>query len=336
MSGFCGWIFRSVAVVILFLFLAFVGSSSPVFRSRALAEPQKNRPKVCVLLPTLRENRWHGDLAAFRAAAAQRGNLDILIHISRNRSDVQAAQLDKLIAAQCDFYVIAAHDYRDMCRHLARYPNIRVVAYDRPLACAPVELFVGYNNLRVGALQGEFLAKAVPTGSILLLKGPASDGNSHAYFEGAQSILAPLKSKGAIRIAGVHEVRDWSPARGQAFVLAAWHKSKGNIDAILAPNDAIAEGVIETLKGLGVAGKVVVTGQDGEAEAIARIQAGTQAMTVRKDVAKLVTATLNAVSTLAAGTPIEPTSNLVFEGHNIRSILLEPEIITSTNWGDHR
>jgi D-xylose transport system substrate-binding protein len=294
------------------------------------------RPRVCVLLPTLRENRWKIDQNVFLDAARHRTDLEIIVNVSRNSSDVQAAQLDKLVAARCTFYVIAAHDYRDMCRHLSRYPNIRVLAYDRPLPCAPVELFIGYNSFRVGALQGEYLAKHAPTGSYLFLKGPMSDGNSRAYFAGARSTLASLKNSGSIRVLDEKEVRDWSPARAQSYVLDAWRISKGDLAAILAPNDAIAEGVIETLKGLGAARNVIVTGQDAEPAALLRIKEGTQAMTVRKSAGTLVSATLNAVARLAAGQPANPTSTFDFEGKKIPSILLEPKVITSSNLDVHR
>jgi D-xylose transport system substrate-binding protein len=140
----------------------------------------------------------------------------------------------------------------------------------------------------------------------------------------------------SLRIVEEHEVRDWSPARAQAIVIDAWKKSKGNLDAILAPNDAIAEGVIETLKSLGVAGRVLVTGQDGEPEALERIRAGTQSMSVRKDAEKLVSATLETISKLAAGKAAGVTSVFEFEGQKTPAILLDPEIITSENRDSHR
>lgn len=277
-----------------------------------------------------------GDKSAFLAAARERNDLDIVVNVSRNSSSVQAAQLDNLVAANCAFYVIAAHDYRDMCRNLSRYPGIRVIAYDRPLPCGPAELFVSYNSMQVGKIQGEFLASAVPAGNYVFLKGPVSDGNSRDYFAGARKALAPLIERGSVRVVAEYEVRDWSPARAQAYILEAWNKNKGKLAAVLAPNDAIAEGVVETLKGLGADGRVFVTGQDAEPEALARIAQNTQAMTVRKSIPNLVATTLNAIAKMATGVAPESQTQFSFEGHAIPAILLEPELVTKNSLKNFR
>jgi D-xylose transport system substrate-binding protein len=321
---------RSILSLLVSLFFAFICANH---QESLFAEPLTSpaKPRVCVLLPTSRENRWQQDRKVFLEAAQARNNLEIVVHVARNRSDVQAAQLDKLIADRCNYHIIAAHDYREMCRHLSRYQSIQVIAYDRPLPCTPVKLYIGYDNYQIGKHQGEYLARKVPVGSYLLLKGPSSDGNSHAYFDGAKSILAPLVALGKIRIAEEKEVRDWSPARAQAIVLNAWRKQKGDIQAILAPNDAIAEGVVETLKSLGVSGKVVVTGQDGEAAALERIKTGSQAMTVEKNITRLVSRTLDVVTDLASGKSAGANTFFEFEGQKLPSVLLEPELITAEN-----
>ncbi|NBW83042.1 hypothetical protein EBR21_14935 [bacterium] len=321
---------RSILSLLVSLFFVFIcANHQESLFAEPLSPPAK--PRVCVLLPTLRENRWQEDRKAFLYAAQARKDLEIVVNVARNRSDVQAAQLDKLIADRCSFYVIAAHDYREMCRHLGRFPNIQAISYDRPLPCAPVKLYIGYDNFQVGKLQGEFLARRVPVGSYILLKGPSSDSNSKAYFEGAKSILTPLVALGKIRIAEEKEVHDWSPARAQAIVLNEWRRHKGDIQAILAPNDAIAEGVVETLKSLGVSGKVVVTGQDGEAAALERIKQGSQAMTVEKNITRLVSRTLDVVTDLAAGKSAGANTVFEFEGQKLPSVLLEPELITAEN-----
>jgi D-xylose transport system substrate-binding protein len=68
---------------------------------------------------------------------------------------------------------------------------------------------------------------------------------------------------------------------------AAITKGGREIDAVLAANDGTAGGAIQTLMEEGLAGKVLVTGQDADLAACQRIIRGTQAMTVYKPVKKL-------------------------------------------------
>lgn len=307
---------RSSVLVFLFAGLLFLGG-------KGLATV----PKVCVLLPTLREERWRTDRTVFLREAQRRSDMTLLVNVARNRSEDQAVQLDTLVASRCDAFVVAAHDHDDMCHHLRKYPGLRVIAYDRPLGCAPVQLYVGYDTFRVGELQGEFLARVAPGGRYLLLKGPASDRNSRGYFDGAMARLKPFIDRGAIQVIGVHEVADWSPARAQAATLSAW--TRGALTAVLAPNDAVADGVIETLKGLGGAGKVVVTGQDGEREALERVRRGTQAMTVAKDVERLAAVTLQAVMELIRKQVPAGASRSLVEGYAVPTILLQPRLVTA-------
>ena len=51
---------------------------------------------------------------------------------------------------------------------------------------------------------------------------------------------------------------------------------------MLASNDGTAGGAIQALSEEGLAGKVLVTGQDADTVALQRIAAGTQAMTIYK------------------------------------------------------
>jgi D-xylose transport system substrate-binding protein len=56
-----------------------------------------------------------------------------------------------------------------------------------------------------------------------------------------------------------------------------------DIDAVLAENDGMAGGVVAALQAQGLAGKVPVSGQDGDQAALNRVALGTQTVSVWKD-----------------------------------------------------
>ena len=76
--------------------------------------------------------------------------------------------------------------------------------------------------------------------------------------------------------------RTGSPRTPRASSTRRSRPTAHGIDAVLASNDGTAGGAIQALTEEGLAGKVLVTGQDAETVALQRIAAGTQAMTIYK------------------------------------------------------
>ena len=102
------------------------------------------------------------------------------------------------------------------------------------------------------------------------------------YKQGQDKVLTPLINRGEIEV--VHEdwTQDWKPENAKKIASAAITKAGANFDAILASNDGTAGGAIQALSEEGLAGKILVTGQDAELSACQRIVNGTQAMTIYK------------------------------------------------------
>ena len=69
--------------------------------------------------------------------------------------------------------------------------------------------------------------------------------------------------------------------------------------AVLIANDGTAGGAVQALTEEGVAGKVLVTGQDAELAALQRIAAGTQTMTIYKPLKELTNNAATAAVKLA-------------------------------------
>ena len=115
------------------------------------------------------------------------------------------------------------------------------------------------------------------------MQGDLENLNSKLYKDGAMGYIRPLVDKRDIKIVADEVVDNWDPKIAFKIVEDALIANKNEIDAILAPNDAIAGEVIKALEAQGLAGKVAVTGQDADLDAAQRIVQGTQLMTVFKD-----------------------------------------------------
>src|SRR4029077_7277338 len=76
--------------------------------------------------------------------------------------------------------------------------------------------------------------------------------------------------------------------------------NKNAVDAVLSENDGMAGGVIAALTAQGLAGKVPVSGQDGDKAALNRVALGTQTVDVWKD-ARLLGKTAGEAATHLCG-----------------------------------
>ena len=81
--------------------------------------------------------------------------------------------------------------------------------------------------------------------------------------------------------------------------------SKGKVDAVLAENDGLAEGVINALADHGLAGKVAVSGEDGDGRGLNRVALGTQLVDVWKDERMLAKAAGDAAAQLCDGVAVD-------------------------------
>src|SRR5438046_448288 len=159
------------------------------------------------------------------------------------------------------------------------------------VASCVVSLITGFVISRSGSPTESVRARANPLiglpkdrkKKIVRIYGAKTDNNARLYKRGQDKVLAPVIDRGEIEV--VHEdwTQDWKPENAKKIASAAITKAGANFDAILASNDGTAGGAIQALSEEGLAGKVLVTGQDAELSACQRIVNGTQAMTIRSE-----------------------------------------------------
>jgi D-xylose transport system substrate-binding protein len=124
---------------------------------------------------------------------------------------------------------------------------------------------------------------------------------------------------------------DWKPENAKKITNAAITKVGQNFDAILASNDGTAGGAIQALTEEGLAGKIIVTGQDADLAACQRIAQGTQAMTVYKPIQSIATKAAELALKLARHQPIVARDAVSNGKIDVPSVLLEITSVTKEN-----
>ena len=287
---------------------------------------------IGISLPTQREEKWVREKEYMEKYAQSKG---VTIKIENADTDAakQASQVDKLLLEGINVLILAPVDSVAAAAMVEKAHNvgIKVIAYDRLIKNSDVDLLVNFNNLRIGELQGRYITLIAPKGNYIIMSGDPEDDNSKYIREGAMEYIQPLVYRRDIKIIKDEPVINWDPKNAYNIVKESLAINKNKIDAIVAPNDATAGAAIEALKEQDLAGKVPVTGMDGDLAAIQRIVQGIQTMTVLKDTRELVKAAIDAGAKLAKNEGID-TNGTVYNGKiDVPAILLTPLAIDKNN-----
>ena len=227
-----------------------------------------------------------------------------------NSDDAQQIRdVESLLTSGVRVLILIPHDAVAMAKavEMAHKVGVPVISYDRVVRDCEPDLAVLFDNVRVGELQARFLVDHLPTpgkGKIVRIYGAKTDNNSRQFKDGQDHILEPYIRSGDIQV--VHEdwAEDWKPENAKKIVNAAITRLGHGFDAVLASNDGTAGGAIQALTEEGLAGKVLVTGQDAELAACQRIVDGTQTMSIYKPLSELATDAADAALRMASGRPV--------------------------------
>jgi len=271
---------------------------------------QGRAPRIGLSLDTLKEGRWQADRDAFVARAKALG-AEVLVQAANSDDAKQIADVKALLTSGIDVLVLVPHDGTAMAEavRLAHASHVPVLSYDRLVRDADVDLYLSFDNVRVGRLQAEYLLKAKPPSAsqplrLVRVHGARSDPNAGQFKEGQDQVLAPHLARGEVKVLFEDWADDWKPESAKRIVNAALTQHGTGIDAVLAANDGTAGGAIQALEEEGLTGKVQVTGQDADLVALQRIARGTQAMTIYKPVQKLAKRGAELAVALAKRAPV--------------------------------
>ncbi len=292
------------------------------------------KPVIGLSLDTFKEERWQRDRDAFVANVQRLGGI-ALVRSAEWDDAQQVRDMEVMIKAGVDAIVVVPHNATALTDVIARAraAHIAVISYDRLALNADVSYYVGTDNPRIGELQAEYVAKHLPVGRterIVRIFGAATDHNAAMLKEGQDKILGPLIKDGKVEIVLEDWAEDWKPAAAKHITETALLKTS-NIDAIIASNDGTAGGAIEALADHGMVGKVLVTGQDADLAALARIKDGTQAMTIYKPVDTLADTAAQLAVDIAHGHPGKTQATVANGLKDVPAILIEPVTVDKDN-----
>jgi D-xylose transport system substrate-binding protein len=233
--------------------------------------------------------------------------------------------------------IIAPHDAvaAKQLVQMAHKEKIPVISYDRPITDGGADLLIETDQFTIGKLMGQYLFNNVPSGNLVFLKGDAGDDTVYPMVDGTMSVIKSRVDDGTYKIVFDQFVVDWDNATGLRHMENALTANRNDIQGVMAHNDGLAGAAIQAMAAQGLAGRVPVTGQDCEVDAIKRIIAGTQGMTILYDNAGMAMAAIESAIKLAKGeaanttgkaddgTPVIGFPPVEINRNNYRSLLID-------------
>ncbi|MGE3466722.1 MAG: substrate-binding domain-containing protein [Pyrinomonadaceae bacterium] len=261
---------------------------------------EEKRIKIGFAMDTLKEERWQRDHDAFKAHC-EKLNVQCIITVADNKADKQANDVDNLLTQGVDVLVIAPHDATQAASMVekAKAQGVPVISYDRLINSEKIDAYISHQVPVIGRKIAEYALENVPKGNYVMVYGASTDNNAVIMKKEQLDVLQPAIDKGDIKIVADNFITDWKPDEALRMAENALTRNNDDVQAFVVSNDGMAGGVVSALEKKGLAGKVLVTGQDAALDALQRIAEGKQAMTVYKPIIPLANVALEAAVKLA-------------------------------------
>lgn len=279
--------------------------------------------------------RWQRDTDVFVAKIKELdSNAEVNLQNANGDIETQKEQIKYLIEKKVDVLVIVCIDSESLSGVVSEAKNagIPVIAYDRLIKNAKCDLYLSFDNEKVGTLMGQALIDAgLPNKKVMMLSGPNEDNNVSLVEKGFRTVM----NDNDVEIVDVYHTPAWKAEDAAAYV--SEHLSEmDDVDAIMCGNDNIATMVTRTLSEARLAGKIKIVGQDADLEACQRVVEGIQVMTVYKPVEKLAQTAAEYAVALANGQTIDEVADAmtgtVSDGsYDIPYCYLDPIAVTKDN-----
>jgi len=282
------------------------------------------------------EERWaKWDEPAIKAAI-EAGGGTYISNDAKSSAETQASNVENLVTQGAKVLIVLAQDGTAIKPAVtsAIEGGVPVIAYDR-LIEDPKALYITFDNKGVGKMQAEAVFAQVPKGNYVVIKGNKADANADFLRSGMDEVIKAAVDSGDIKIVGETYTDNWDPAKAQTEMEQFLTAEDNKVDAVLAENDGMAGGVIAALDAQGLAGKVPVSGQDGDTAALNRVALGTQTVDVWKDARALGKAAGEAAIQLCADADTSKVAGAspftTPGGNDLSTILLTPIPVTQDN-----
>ena len=317
--------FMKKMAVCLLLGCLFCGCSSKAGET-AQAQPEEDELEIGMCFDSFVIERWEKDRDVFVSKASSLG-ATVNVQNANGVVEKQIEQIRYLIEKKVDCIVVIAIDAEALTDVVgdAKKAGIPVVCYDRLIPNVNADLYISFDNEKVGNMLGNAIASSGAK-KVIMICGPLTDKNVPMVNQGFNTVMIANN----IEVLDTYNCEGWKAELGSAYVYDHMDLVR-SADAIMCGNDDIATSVIKALAVAQLAGEIPVVGQDADLPACQHIVQGTQLMTVYKPVGKLAEEAAKLSVQLAQGQDLTVMNKISDGEYTIPYVAIEPVAVNKDN-----
>ncbi len=285
-------------------------------------------------MDTLKEERWQRDKDLVEKRAREIG-AQLNVQVANSSDSEQIKQAENMLTQGVDVLIVAPHNGEVAASivEAAHRQGVPVISYDRLIKNSDVDLYISHQVVKIGEMQARYLLENVnkKPANFVIVGGSPTDNNAVLLHDGQMNVLKPAIDRGDIKLITDQYAKEWQASQALNIVENALTLAKNQIDAVVCSNDGTARGAVQALEGQGLAGKVLVSGQDADLASLKLIVEGKQTMTVYKPIQPLAYAAVDAAVKLARGEPLDTTDTIDNGFKKVPAILQEPIAVDRNN-----
>ena len=263
--------------------------------------------KIGVILPDSKSSaRWETADRKYLGEAIKAAGFEADIQNAEGDKQKMATIADGMIAQKVKVLMIVNLDSASGATILkkAKDAGIKTIDYDRLTLGGGADVYISFDNVKVGTLQGEGLVKCitdkgVKNPKIAVLNGSPTDNNATLFKSGYDAVINKKFDAKEWTEVDDQSVPDWDNQKGGVIFEGMLAKAGGSVDGVLAANDGLGGAAIAVLQKNKL--QVPVTGQDATVDGLRNILSGDQCMTVYKAIKVEAEAAAGAAISLAKG-----------------------------------
>lgn len=290
--------------------------------------------KIGFSMDTLKEERWQRDKDLVEKRAKEIG-AELNVQVANGNDSEQIKQAENMLTQGVDVLIVAPHngDIAASIVEAAHKQGVPVISYDRLIKNSDVDLYISHQVVKMGEMQAQYLLDHVnkKPANFVIVGGSPTDNNALLLHQGQMNVLKPAVDRGDVKIIADEYAKEWQASAALNIVENALTRAHNQVDAVVASNDGTARGAVQALEGQGLAGKVLVSGQDADLASLKLIVEGKQTMTIYKAIQPLASGAVDAAVKLARGEQVATSETIDNAFKKVPAILLEPVAVDRNN-----
>jgi len=288
-------------------------------------------PKIGLLMANYIDVRWYKDQQFFEEKVKDLGAV-LMMRDASNDPNNQLKQAIELIDSGVQVLVVIPVDSKaaGAIVPVAHKKGVKVISYDRLILDSDIDYYISFNSVLVGECMAKYVTEIKPNGRYIFINGPKTDNNSLLINKGVMNVLQPYINKGEIDLVFNKFLYEWIELDAYLTIEEYFNYTK-EIDAIITGADILARGVLMSLDKWGLSGEVLLTGQNGDLQAIYDILDGRQTMTMYKSLKTLGQKSAEIAVKVAKNEEIEWSEKIYNGKKEVPSILFDPVLVDKNN-----